>query len=907
MEQIESAEHGFLRRKRYPEAVLLVCWYDPNGIPSIVETIAYMQRYSAYPVTVLNLYEHNYGDPPLKISPSLRLDAYRAVIIHNTVAYDVDNLRSLDQFLAIKLKDYEGVKILLKQDDHYKFRAIANFIGETFFDVIFTLTPLSEVNKIYDPAVTGGAQMEHMLAGYVTPSMRSRFNTREQRPIDIGYRGSIMPLSFGRLCYEKRKIGDDVKGLLSGRDLKLDISSRWEDRKGGEAWLSFLRSCKSVLGVESGSGLFDLDGELSNTCASIEKDLGSFSDSSAYAELYLDRLKHLEGNVKYFMISPRHFEAISAGTLQILFPGAYTNRMLAGRHYFELARDYSNLEEGVDLVLDEKRRSAFVEAAYEEVLLNKDNWIESFVARLDFLVGETLQRKGQNIKSIATSAFSKKNVVIIQAHEYGLDPRRDTWLEHGAPLEIAVHQVGISPKHALPGFFVSEAGGLIGALPRKQWAHGCLDSYLGQLGQSAAGSLVIRELYLLSHTMHLSNAEFSVFYGAPLDSPRVQIFREYLSYFLDTAVSLIDGVSNSSGAHALVAINLPALLPAILLKELLSTPIIYEALEYWPEADPDAAGFEIQFWSALERRVVKYADHCGTVSPGLAKLMARNYQHPFYFVPNCTLRGDAMASPPIAHARGAKTRFLFQGNFAPHRGLELLVKTWPSVNSDAVLLLRGPDNAYKNEMIELAKQLGVHDVSVFFPPPVAVPELICAARSDGDVAIIPYPPIGQNYKNCSPNKLSQYMAAGLPLLANDTAYVREIVTAAKAGLVVNFDSGDDVAKAVDTFVRNSELMRSSAENAHRYFLEVFNWEAQNVPIRDAMQSATSGANPELFQMYEYRAPYPFDIGAKRAIEPLPEVSASTMRFWRYLPLPLRNLMRPAAGWLRKTIYKLVLR
>lgn len=907
MGQIESAEHGFLRKRKNPEAVLLVCWYNPFGIPSIVETIAYMQRYSAYPVTVLNLYEHNYGDPPLKISPELRLDAYRAVIIHNTVSYDVDNLRSLDELLSIKLRDYEGVKILLKQDDHYKFRAVANFIGETFFDVIFTLTPLGEVSKIYDPAVTGGAQIEHMLAGYVTPLMRQRFDIEKPRSIDIGYRGSIMPLSFGRLCYEKRKIGDDVKSLLSGRDLKIDISSRWEDRKGGDAWLAFLQSCKSVLGVESGSGLFDLDGRLSQICVAIEKEIGPFSDSPKYAELYLERLKHLEGNVKYFMISPRHFEAISAGTLQILFPGHYTNKMVGGRHYFELKRDYSNLDEGVDLVLDERRRSDFVRAAFEEVLLNEDNWIETFVARVDTLIGEVLRQKGQNIKSAASSVLAKKNVVLIQAHEYGLDPRRDVWIEAGAPSEIAVHQVGIIPQGALSTSKVSERGSLIRMLPRRQWVPGCLDPYLSQLDKSDAGSLVLRELYLLGHTVKLSDAEFAVFYGAPVKSPRIGIFREYLSYFLDTAFTLLDGVANSSGVHALVAINLPALLPAILAKELLGVPVIYEALEYWPEADPDAAGFEIQFWSSLEKRVIKYADHCGTVSPGLALLMADKYEHPFYFVPNCTLRSDVAASPHVHGGYDAKTRFIFQGNFAPHRGLDLLIKIWPRIDSNAILLLRGIDNSYKNKMISLATELGVYNVSVFFLPPVAVNELVKAAGRDGDVAIIPYAARGKNYSNCSPNKLSQFMAAGLPLLANDTAYVREIVTAARAGFVLDFENGEEVIKRVNDFICTAGLVNSCATNALQYFRENFNWEARSGPLYQAMQSSTLAATPEPFQMYDYRAPYPFDLGAKRLIEPLPEVSLSSMRLWRYLPLSLRNLLRPIVAWLRKKILTMVLR
>ena len=59
-----------------------------------------------------------------------------------------------------------------------------------------------------------------MLTSYVTPTLRALDSRKAERPIEIGFRGSIQPLEFGRLAFEKHKIGDDVdySGLMCTKD-----------------------------------------------------------------------------------------------------------------------------------------------------------------------------------------------------------------------------------------------------------------------------------------------------------------------------------------------------------------------------------------------------------------------------------------------------------------------------------------------------------------------------------------------------------------------------------------------------------------------------------------------------------------------------------------------------------------
>ena len=187
--------------------ILPIAWFDPLGVPSIYETIYYFQKNLDFAVKVLNLFDNRYPNNYLSINPRIDLQEYDILIIHNTVSYNVKNLNSLDKFLKIKISDFEGVKVLFKQDDHNDYPEVINYIKKIKFDLIYTLVPKESISKVYPKDQPNGAKVISCLATYVTPYLlnQSKINIKKYhvRGIDIGYRGSVMPLHFGKLCYEK--------------------------------------------------------------------------------------------------------------------------------------------------------------------------------------------------------------------------------------------------------------------------------------------------------------------------------------------------------------------------------------------------------------------------------------------------------------------------------------------------------------------------------------------------------------------------------------------------------------------------------------------------------------------------------------------------------------------------------
>jgi hypothetical protein len=156
--------------------------------------------------------------------------------------------------------------------------------------------------------------------------------------------------------------------------------------------------------------------------------------------------------------------------------------------------------------------------------------------------------------------------------------------------------------------------------------------------------------------------------------------------------------------------------------------------------------------------------------------------------------------------------------------LDKLVGAWGKVDKRAKLWVRAPDNAEKTALMEQARELGLIDQSVFFPEAVPEADLIIAAR-EADIGLIPYEPTSLNNRYCCPNKLSQYMAAGLPIICNMLDYVRSIVEDNGIGTSVDFSDEAALIKTIDDYVARRDKIPALSRKAQEVFRTSFNWES----------------------------------------------------------------------------------
>ncbi|WP_207000477.1 glycosyltransferase [Trinickia mobilis] len=890
-------------QKGRPERLLLLCYFDHRGIATVPQNISFLQRLSKFEVDVYNFAgcEH-----PFRLPASFDLAAYTGVVLHNSLAYNVDNLRELDANLAVRFKNYGGVKVIFKQDENYKARGTAAYLGENKFDVVFTCLPESERQKVYPREVVGDLEFTQMLTGYVTPDLRDGLLERfgAERDIDVGYRGSLQPLEFGRLCYEKQTIGRDFLAATQGMSLRCDISSRWEDRFSGDDWLRFLCRCKGVLGVESGASIFDLDGDVKRAIEAFKASSRVDEDSPEYPERLLDHLKGFEGNVYYNQISPRHFEAAATKTLQIMFEGKYSNILVPGKHFVELKRDFSNAEDVVRILRDDTGRETIVEAAYRDIIVAPTYWMETFVAAFDKVLEGQIEKKSWAKPAVALAPLRDDcvNVLLLCAHHPDRDPRID-WIQRNAPAGMVIHVLGVQDD---PSGDVSVAGdaqtGYTIVVARATNHTVALSSLVLDGGTDATGESAALSLAWMAS---MSPKQMPRILGIS-EPQRILIAQSVAQYFLNTAAPLANIGACVKGIDAIIACDLETLLAAVLLKQRFGLPVMYDAHEFWPDSDDAATAAEFECWLNLERRLLPQVDDAVTVTPGLADYMSSLYGTKFGSVPNCEPRAAVDRRDPGERdtrefrfdlAEG-EVAFLVQGNFAIGRGFELLIDAWQHADARAKLYLRGPDRPYKDTLKARAKQLKLLGKRIFFPDAVDEADLVLAA-SFADVGIIPYEPKSINNRHCGPNKLSQYMAAGVPVLSNRLHFVEQVLREGDCGVVADFTNTADIVRCVNTLTADVALRRRLGENARAHFATHYNWNVVAVPFYASIMALakTGTAQRRIHGVSTLFAPV-----APLVFEPSPLVPERARSFawrsaralWRLLPRPVRQVVLKGA-------------
>jgi glycosyltransferase involved in cell wall biosynthesis len=247
--------------------------------------------------------------------------------------------------------------------------------------------------------------------------------------------------------------------------------------------------------------------------------------------------------------------------------------------------------------------------------------------------------------------------------------------------------------------------------------------------------------------------------------------------------------------------DLPYLRVGVHAKKQLRIPLVYDAHELYPEIGT-LTPQQKQGLTSLEKRSIRHCDQVITVNSFIAEEMARRYQIPSPKVilnaitnPNgfkSTLKEDRLRQQfpiPAAHQI-----LLFQGWMFLGRGLQELVRAMANVPTSIHLVFMGYGDEAKAALSKIAVEEGIND-RVHFKEAVVQSELLFWTAS-ADAGIIPYQPVDLNHYYCSPNKLFEFIQAGLPIIANDLPFLRQIVAGEGFGIVMPLTDAPSYAQAI---------------------------------------------------------------------------------------------------------------
>lgn len=270
--------------------------------------------------------------------------------------------------------------------------------------------------------------------------------------------------------------------------------------------------------------------------------------------------------------------------------------------------------------------------------------------------------------------------------------------------------------------------------------------------------------------------------------------------------------------------DLPALEAGAELAAGWGVPLVYDAHELYPE-QKSFSWIQRLICSRAEAKYIRQADLVFAVNESIGDEMARRYRIDKPVTLLNAIDPCAAFDPEQPYdllreklGLGAERRILlFQGGFAPYRNLEALIQAMDHVtlwNIDLVMLGFGP---YGEVLKGKAARLNLLGTRVYFLEAVPQSELLQHSAS-ADMGIIPYPHVDLNSYYCTPNKLFEFIQAGLPILANDSPELNRFVHVNAFGFSARMNSVTTIAQAIDNafmsedfpiWRRNLRLKRST--------------------------------------------------------------------------------------------------
>ena len=262
-------------------------------------------------------------------------------------------------------------------------------------------------------------------------------------------------------------------------------------------------------------------------------------------------------------------------------------------------------------------------------------------------------------------------------------------------------------------------------------------------------------------------------------------------------------------------------------------PLIYDSHEIFcevPELQDKPA--KKRMWEKLEESTVPYLKNCITVNQSIAHFFRKKYGTEFKVVrnipvlfPDPKLRTRQELSLPLD-----KKIILLQGSgINIQRGAEELVQAMQFV--DAQLLIIGGGDVFE-ELKKLVKQLNLGD-KVMVKDKMPKNELVHYTYNS-DIGVSIDKDTNLNYHFSLPNKLFDYIQAGLPVLASPLPEIKNIVSRYNIGTFIESHDPKHIAERIN-FMMNSPEYRTWKENTKKAAAEN-NWENEKKALNELIEN-----------------------------------------------------------------------
>lgn len=256
-----------------------------------------------------------------------------------------------------------------------------------------------------------------------------------------------------------------------------------------------------------------------------------------------------------------------------------------------------------------------------------------------------------------------------------------------------------------------------------------------------------------------------------------------------------------------------------------SAPIVYDSHEIWPHRNrSDGSRFKTWSLTHIDRVVAHLATAVVVVSNAYARHFWRTYGRRTTVVRNIPPAAARGPVPAFANMDAIpRPRLLYVGKLAPNRGIEQTLEALPRIPGASFVLVGPGGGPYRQELRGLAQRLGVGERVHFIdlvPLDAVVPTI---AQADVGTSIVQ--DAGLSHVSTLPNKVFEYLQAGLALVVSDFPEVRSLVEKHRVGIAVDPGNSDAIAAAIRGLLDDPVRLKEFRQNAQRAG-NVLTWEKE---------------------------------------------------------------------------------
>jgi glycosyltransferase involved in cell wall biosynthesis len=234
-------------------------------------------------------------------------------------------------------------------------------------------------------------------------------------------------------------------------------------------------------------------------------------------------------------------------------------------------------------------------------------------------------------------------------------------------------------------------------------------------------------------------------------------------------------------------------------------PLVYDSHEYFTEV-PELIGRPVvrNIWIWLEKLLVPKVDAAYTVCESIAEVYRDLYKVDFKVVRNLPVcsatekNTDPMTS--VHRINNSAKIILYQGALNLGRGIEAAIRAMQYVEG-AELWLAG-DGDLTDQLKQLVSESGLNS-KVKFLGRLPIRELQKVTRQ-ADLGISLEEDLGLNYRFTLPNKLFDYIQAGVPVLVSNLPEMRKIVEEYQIGTIAETHQRKELAELFRIVLNDQE-------------------------------------------------------------------------------------------------------